>query len=469
MARLSPARRCALAVLMDAEQSGRYVRELMPGAAEAAALDTRDAAFALRLALGVSGTRGCLDDALAPYLHRARGLEPCVRMALRISTFEALYFMAAPEVVVSQGVELVRGVSFGAAGLANAVLRRVCEGRAAFLAAEDADPAQRAMVSRARRSGLPVWLVRRMVASLGETRAEGALSSQLEPAPTAVHVNALRDAGDFSWLDEPGVDAGVLPGCYEGVKVAALVACDAFARADAVASDLHSQLIAAAATRPGTCLEIGAGRGTKTFMMHCHAHRAGFARTHVALDLHEGKCRSNAERIERAGFGTLATCAGDATDLSAVLASIDEAAGERVRLDTVFVDAPCSGTGTMRRHSEIAWRLAVQDVDRDLPELQRALLRQAAMRVARGGELIYATCSVLEAENAGVVDAFLASEDGRAFRLELLSDAEIFQRDGYAAAGAYVRSNEDGRGLFRTAPAPRAYDGHFCARLKRID
>ena len=93
-------------------------------------------------------------------------------MALRISAFESLYLNTAPEVVVSQGVELVRSVSRGAAGLANAVLRRVCENRLSFLSAEDVAEDHRETVARARRAGLPVWLVRRIVDSLGEAGAQ---------------------------------------------------------------------------------------------------------------------------------------------------------------------------------------------------------------------------------------------------------------------------------------------------------
>lgn len=467
MATLSPARKVALNVLLQAEESGRYARELMPRAAEADGLDPRDAAFALRLALGVTSTVGCLDDALSTHINKPKSLEPAVRMALRLSAFEALYLNAAPEVVVSQGVELARSVSRGAAGLANAVLRRMCENRIAFLAAEDAADDHRSIVSQARRAGLPVWLVRRIVDSLGRDTVERMLSASLEPAPTAVHVNPLRCADELSWLDHGFVAALGLPGAYEGVRVGELVAADAFARADVVASDLHAQLVATAATRSGSCLEIGAGRGTKTFVMHSQAHRADLTRTHVVLDLYEGKCRANAERIDRAGFGGLVTVVGDATNLSEVLSAFDDAAGERVLFDTVFVDAPCSGTGTMRRHAEIPWRLDPMDIKRNLPELQLSMLKEAAGRVAPGGELIYATCSVLRYENGDVVDVFLTSEIGQGFKVAPLSQADIFSNPAFASVSRAIARHEDARGLFQTVPVPHGYDGHFCARLIR--
>ncbi|MDO4436622.1 MAG: transcription antitermination factor NusB [Coriobacteriaceae bacterium] len=585
MAKVTPARRVALNVLMEAEQTGRYARELMPAAADAARLDARDAAFAMRLALGVTSTRGCLDDALDAHLDKPKKVAARVRMALRIAAFEALYLNTAPEVAVSQGVELVNSFAKGASGLANAVLRRVCACRDAFLSAEDAAPEQREMVARARRAGLPVWLVRRVVESLGEDRAQEVLDAQCGAAPLAVHANPLRERELVRPLHDADALPLALPGALSVAHVGPLVSSGSFAHADAVASDYHAQLIAAAATRAGSCLEIGAGRGTKTFMMLAHVRRRQIEHAHVALDMYEGKCRANAVRIERADLGGLELAVGDATDLDACLAEYDahvcgcvaegiggraeghasgwtngegsvrvsgdtggfassnssvrvssgtslfsgERGGEtsadravvpvdadfrecalsdalahgtartcvpagddsheralrdavahgtasagapadvdsrdRVLFDTVFVDAPCSGTGTMRRHGEIAWRLTPTECKRELPDLQLALLRAAARRVAEGGELIYATCSVLRAENQDVVQAFLSSEEGARFKLAPVSGLLEEAGAAYARAACEMAALEDEHGCFQSVPAPGGYDGHFCARF----
>jgi 16S rRNA (cytosine967-C5)-methyltransferase len=467
MARLSPARRVALTVLSEAERTGRYARELLPHAAESAALDPRDAAFALRLALGATATAGCLDDALAPHIAKPKALESSVRMALRISAFESLYLNTAPEVVVSQGVELVRSVSRGAAGLANAVLRRVCENRLTFLSAEDVAESHRETVARARRAGLPVWLVRRIVDSLGEAGVQDVLDAQLEPAPISVHVNPLRTDAVAEALGEDGATALGLPGAMRVDRVGALVRAGAFDRGDLVASDYYAQLIAAVATREGTCLEIGAGRGTKTFMMMAHAKRRDLDHDHLALDLYEGKCQANSLRVDRSGLGEIRFVAGDATDLDACLAVLDKEYRHAARFDTVFVDAPCSGTGTMRRHDEIPWRLTPQECDRDLPKLQLAMLRAAADRVAPHGELIYATCSVLRAENIGVVTAFLASPEGEGFVPVSVPDALRDAGSAYAAAAHDLAVCENADGLFQSHPTRDGFDGHFCARFVR--
>ncbi len=462
MAKLSPARRLALDVLMEAQETGRYVREILADSGASTTCDARDAAFALRLALGVTATEGTLDDILNLYLAKPKKVSARVRTALRISAFEALYLDATPEVVVSQGVELVRSCAKNAAGLANAVLRRVCAGRQEFLSATDASANQQRIVSVARHAGLPVWLARDIEASLGDSRA-----AQLEPAPLAVLANPLRADHVDAALSNGEATPLALPESYAVGHMAGIAATDAFESADLVASDYHAQLIAAAATRAGSCLEIGAGRGTKTFMMHAHAYIAQMKRTHCALDLFEGKCRANAERIARAGFGGLHGVAGDACDLDAALADVDAAGGVQATFDTVFVDAPCSGTGTMRRHPEIPWRLTPEDTRKNLPQLQLAMLESASERVALGGELIYATCSVMAKENGDVVDAFLASERGASFELAALSQADIFALPAYELARIDVENHEDARGLFQTSPEPNGFDGHFCARFVR--
>ncbi len=467
-AKLSPGRLVALRILIAARESGRYARELAADACASASLDTRDAAFARRLALGVTGCSGCLDDALNSVLDDPRSLTADVRDALRIGAYELLYLGTSPQVAVSQGVELARMCAHGAAGLANAVLRRVAEGANAFLTAEDASERHRAMVSCARRAGLPTWLVRRIIDSLGEERAQAMFACQLEPAPIAVQVNPLRSEAVEDALAADGARSLELPGAYAVDRVSELVRSNAFAHADAVASDYHAQLIAAAVTREGSCLEIGAGRGTKTFMMLAHAERRNLDHEHVALDLYEGKCQANAQRIECSGLGEIFAAAGDATDLDACLAAYDEQLGRTALFDTVFVDTPCSGTGTMRRHGEIPWRLTPQECDRDLPELQLELLREAACRVGAGGQLIYATCSVLRAENSHVVTQFLGSPEGEGFAPMPLSDALAAAGPAYSGAVEDITAHEIPIGTFQSYPHQGGFDGHFCARFIRV-
>ena len=171
-------------------------------------------------------------------------------------------------------------------------------------------------------------------------------------------------------------------------------------------------------------------------------------------------------RLHKAGISGVRTVSGDACELNELLTSIAAKLGEPALFDTVFIDAPCSGTGTMRRHPEIPWRLTENDVTTELPKLQLTMLKEAAARVAAGGELVYATCSVFDEENAQVVDAFLASPEGAGFSLAPLSEAQILQLPEFEQAKQLVSVRQNDRGLFQSVPVNAdSYDGHFCARL----
>lgn len=461
--RLSPARKLAVSILLDVERREAFARDVLNASVALRALDARDAGFTRRLVLGVTATRGCLDDFLACCSDRNTKFNRRVRCALRVAAFELLYLDAPACVVVSQGVELVRSQSWGAAALANAVLHRATSYAEQFLDADGADPAHASIVSTARRSGIPVWLARKIDADLEEPSARDVFSSHLDAAPVTFHLNPLH--GDPSENIRFNSIPHDLPGCIEPSDTAAYIASGSLAAFDSVASDESAQLIATSATRPGSCLEIGAGRGTKTFIMACQSLRTGWSRDHVAVDLYQEKCRLNASRLIDAGLPPACFAYGDARDLDAVLVDIDRESGSKKLFDTVFLDAPCSGTGTMRRHPEIPWRLSKNDVDNDLPNLQFELLCSAASRVSPGGELYYATCSILSAENNEVVQRFLASSAGKGFCLAPVSESMIYSNPLFLDAAAAVRRGENQMGCFSSHPARDLPDGHFCARF----
>lgn len=470
MTELACARRAALEVLLELEESGAYARDVLDASPAVSALSQRDRGLATRLVLGVVSTYGCLDELIDAYCDKPGRMNARIREALRIAVFELIYLGTEPHVAVSQGVELARSRAKSAAGFANAVLRRVAHDRARYLNAEDIQDAdERRIASAARSAGLPFWLAEEIDRSLGANRACDLFASELEPAPVAVQINPhdADAAAAVSALVEPSASCmASLPGCVAPVVSAALVSTDLLRRAGVAVCDAHAQLIASAAVCPGLSLEVGAGRGTKSFVMASQAVRFGTERTAVTLELSKKKSRINRRRLERAQLmDGICIRAGDGRDLDRALFDLDQEAGEHLQFDSVLIDAPCTGTGTMRRHPEIPWRLTFEDIDRTMPELQGALLEAAAARVRPGGQLLYATCSVLRQENEEVVDAFLESSAGARFSVQPLSEAPLFERRELADAKRYVVDLEDRRGLFQTVPREDGFDGHFCARL----
>lgn len=181
MSKLSPARKLALDVFMEADRRGMYARDVLSSRASAKAIDQRDSAFAARLALGVAATQGILDELLDQFLDKPKKVAPRVRMALRISAFEMLYLHTPGRVAVSQGVELVRSGAKSAAGLANAVLHKVADNVEDFATASDVDESERRLLRLSRLMGLPRWLCARIMASFDTP--EGALNFAGNLAP----------------------------------------------------------------------------------------------------------------------------------------------------------------------------------------------------------------------------------------------------------------------------------------------
>lgn len=476
MAQASPARTTALHLLGSQRRRHARARDLMRGAREMETLGRKGRALATRLVLGVNVASGELDRRIDSFCARPGSIEPKVRDALRLSAFEILYLDTPRQVAVSQGVELVRGVQPRAARMANAVLRRVAECRPEV---DDAREKVDAAVSGegtshvfvtdlCLASGYPAWLVERLLDSLDARRVAAMCACALEPAP--VYVSAAR-AGEQD-LEELLEKAGLAPcpaeleGSWRLGVAAQLARSGLVANCDVAVADLAAQLACSVAAGKGRVLEVGQGRGTKSLLLARLACELGGEPDVTGCELVASKVRLSAKRMEQAGLEGCVRCVEfDGTKLACEAELPEALAGQ---FESVLVDAPCSGTGTMRRHPETAWALEEAlcgPGEEGLPALQLSLLEAASARVMPGGQLVYATCSVLAAENAEVVDAFLASEAGRAFgRASLLEAPAVASSE---SAAALVEANLTPAGDFQSVPSANGFDGHFFARLVR--
>ena len=469
MAALSQARKVALALLGRRRRNDARVRDLARGDEELKGLQPLDRALAYRLVVGATAARQVLDAFVDERIKRPSSLEPRVRDALTLSAFEVCYLDTPSAVAVSQGVELVRSVAPRAAGLANAVLRRLVreirpdvDAARERLAADGADARDLSLVS-----GLPRWLVDRMLEARGAEFARSCCLAQLEPAPVSVAANGLHLSAEEleQTLGEGGMGPRSLeglPGAFALADPAPLAASGLIDRVDAVACDASAQLVCriAAPAIPCGLLEVGQGRGTKSVLL---ATAVGAVHpTRIAgVDSVAYKVRLSRRRMDAAGLCERVSC----TELDATTLADDGLPRELDQnFGVVLVDAPCSGTGTMRRHPEIASSLTSHDVS-ELADLQLRLLTAASARVAAGGTLIYSTCSVLPQEDEAVIDAFLESDEGCAFHVEPVSQAPACTADPALANLALSSQTHDGHLL--TCPTIGGGDGHFCARLVR--
>jgi 16S rRNA (cytosine967-C5)-methyltransferase len=188
---------------------------------------------------------------------------------------------------------------------------------------------------------------------------------------------------------------------------------------------------------------VGSGRGTKTVLLQRGFLRAqGVQPPLFALDIHAFKQNILKERVTCYRLENVTPVTGDATRLDELIAS----AQLPPSFGAALIDAPCSGTGTLRRHPEIRWRLTSKDVTA-MAKQGLAMLKAVGRRIAPGGLVLYSTCSVLREENEQVIEAFLSSEEG-----------EIFALEPSAAAP----------NPFHTTLTPHSPDAHFAVKLRHL-
>lgn len=445
----SPARRAALEVGQIVRLRNAFAQEVIAKHVDGSHLTPEDRAFATRLALGVASSLGTLDEVIDRCLKASTDIQSDVRDALRISTYEILFLDKTPHAAVDQGVELVRTVTPKAAGLANAVLRKIVAAKNDF---PFGDPATD-VSALARAHAFPKWLAERLVSDLGFEDAADFMAASNEPAPVFIAINSLKATSEDvypvfknagSVLSAVVIKQHTVPNCFflsdtralqdEGVQ-------RLFREGKILVSDASSQMIARSILPskefPKSFLEIGAGRATKTILLQSDAKLLYGKQFKLStLDNHEFKTKLLKERATRYGVSLEKAYTGDATKLDDVVPGI--------MFDEIFIDAPCSGLGTLRRHSEIRWRIDEQSVT-SLATLGLSMLKSAASHVAPGGTLAYATCTVLREENEDVVKSFLTSAEGANFDLGTICDAPTFH----------------------TKLAPRSYDAHFAVCLVR--
>ncbi|HUJ61739.1 MAG TPA: RsmB/NOP family class I SAM-dependent RNA methyltransferase [Kofleriaceae bacterium] len=271
---------------------------------------------------------------------------------------------------------------------------------------------------------LPDWLAARLVADWGD-EAEPLARALDQRAPMTVRANLL--VGDRAALAAELVAEGLAshPGAWCDTALVLdtrtnLFSTAAFQRGAFEAQDEGSQLLAdlvvACAPRDKPLIvDYCAGAGGKTLAI---AARRGNRGRIVATDIDEAKLEELRRRARRATVSNARALHVDARELDPL----------RGKADVVLVDAPCSGTGALRRNPEARWRLRESDLT-ELAARQRAILAQAAQLCAPTGRVVYATCSVIASENAATADGFrtvpLRELWGEA-RAGQLGDGEIF-------------------------------------------
>ena len=423
------ARGVALDLLQDVLRRSQALDLRLEGAKSFAGLPARDRAFAHNLVATALRRLGQIDAVIAAFLERplARGAQ-VPQDILRLGVAQLLFTEVPGHAAVDTAVRLVR--ERGSArfdDLVNALLRRAQREAAGLVAGQDAA-----------RLNTPDWLWQSWQAAYGDDACRAIAAAHLSPAPLDLTVKADPAA----WADRLGgsvVAAGTVRLADPG-PVRELQGYDdgAWWVQDAAAA-LPARLLGR--VQDLRVLDLCAAPGGKTAQL-----AAGGAQV-TAVDRAARRLDILKANLARLGL-TAEMVLADVLDWSP--------AGT---FDAILLDAPCSATGTIRRHPDLAHTKTAADVAK-LAVLQGRLLARAADWLRPGGTLVFATCSLQPEEGPAQAAAFLAARPD--FRRQPLAPGEI------AGIGPEMISPE---GDLRTLPchlaAAGGMDGFFAARLRR--
>jgi 16S rRNA (cytosine967-C5)-methyltransferase len=440
---VSPARLAAFEILLRVAD-GAYASVLLASREEE--LKPQDRALCHELVMGVLRRQLWLDRLAEHYSNRkVAELDSAVRIVLRLGLYQLRFLSRVPaSAAVNESVNLVHFARLRSAGsFVNAVLRRATREPAVDPLSNLHDPLERLSVATSH----PAWLLERWRHAFGAEEAEAFAFANNEPAPVAFRVvnSRAREADVCESLRQSGVElvrSKVTKGGWRVTGGGSLLA-ELAAAGEIYLQDEASQLVAAALdSKPGErVLDLCAAPGSKTTHIAGRSlNDAGSGAVVIASDLHEHRLRTLVEAAKLQGLSNIHCLALDGLQPLPVR----EGAFERV-----LVDAPCSGTGTLRRNPEIRWRISPADI-LDLCARQQRLLENAARAVKPGGRLIYSTCSVEPDENEAVVKTFL--ENNENFGLGQL---------------AFDESVITSAGMARTWPQRQGTDGFFICALER--
>jgi len=400
-------------------------------------LDSRDRRWVQELVYGVLRCRSWLDSLLS---ERVRGglirLDADLTDLLRAGSYQLLRMHSVPAyAAIAQTVELAKiRHGMGASRLVNAVLRRLDREREDLGTTTPGDPLDALALTHSH----PRWLVQRWVARYGIDGTSALLAlNNTEPVICARPFGVSREQL-VAELEADGLQVFEAPLVHDSVNLPSgisLHGLDAFRRGSFFVQDPAASLVTRyAAIAPGSVVaDFCAAPGGKAIELSREASCV------FASDKSAARLSRLAENIDRLKAKGIELIVMDARKPAITVA------------DAVLLDAPCTGTGTFRRHPDARWRLKASDIA-VMASAQRGLLDAAAPVVRPGGLLVYSTCSIEPEENDQPVDLFLSNHPQ--FTLEPPPEGSV-----------PPEVMDDGR--LRVLPQKHGTDGAFAARLRR--
>jgi len=422
------ARRFAFDLIDGVLAASRPLDEAFADHADGAALASRDRAFARLIAATVLRRLGQIDAVIDRFVTRPpRGKGARIRSVLRVGLAQLLFLETPAHAAVSTTVTLARAAGLaGFSGLVNAVMRRTAAEAPGIVAGQDAAALN-----------APAWLLESWQDSYGADTARAIAAAHLTEPPLDLTVKSDPER----WAATLAGTA--LPtGSVRLAQAGDVTALEGFTAGEwwvqDAAAALPARLLGEIAGR--RVVDLCAATGGKTAqLVQAGAHVTAVDRSGPRL----GRLQQNLDRLGM----TAEVVTADAADWRPAEPA-----------DAVLLDAPCSATGTIRRHPDIAHLKTAADVTR-LAGVQARLLAAAAGMLAPGGRLVYATCSLQAEEGEHGLAAFLAGNES------LRPDP--VRGDELPALESAIRPDGNVRTLPSTWGPRGGMDGFFIARLTR--
>jgi 16S rRNA (cytosine967-C5)-methyltransferase len=450
---MTSSRRIAYQVLLACEKTHRPFQSLLDQQFHLHRnLDHRDKTLATQLVTGVLRFRLKIDWIVEQFSTiPLRQIDAAVLAALRIGVYQLLFLDRVPEsAAVNEAVELVKSSrSQKAAGFVNAVMRAVQLHRTAI---SYPDPAQEPIAGLAVNSSHPKWLVDRWLRKWGLQKTQALLEHNNFVPPRTIRANTLKIDREslIEKLSVEGVQASKTVLAPEGLIITgglkgSMYELPSYAEGLWEAQDEGAQLIShLVPCAPGMrILDLCAGRGVKSGHL---SQLAPEAHALTVVEISPEKFRYLKQVSARLGARPM-----EAINQDAVAFSMSWRGDP---FDAILVDAPCTGTGVLRRQPDAKWKNFEQVLPR-MVNLQRQLLEAALRLAAEGGTIVYATCSMEFEENEENIDWVMGKRP------------DLIRVDVNSVGKDFIRACADSEGYFRLWPPEHNTDGFFAAVLRK--
>ena len=439
------AREAALLTLNTCQRQGGWSDGALKKQLAAGGLEGREAALATQLCFGVVQNEMLLDFYISKFSNiPLRRMESKVVQALRLGLYQMLFLSKIPQsAAVNCSVELTRTHCKNprAPGMVNAILRSLQRNLNQLPTIPQNDLAEYFSILYSH----PVWLVEELLPLLGsEGTAEFLQANNSQPPMTAM-VNTTKAVAQEATelLTEQGVEVTPHPwleNCLILNKTGNLERLDAYEQGLFYIQDPASRLMAlASGAAPGMrVLDMCAAPGGKSFAAAIQMDNQGEG---ISCDLHPHKKKLIQAGADRLGLSIIKPMTADGKVRREEWVSA---------FDLVLVDAPCSGLGVIRKKPDIRYK-DPKPLE-DLPQVQQAILENAAGYVKPGGVLMYSTCTILPRENEEIVSAFLEKHPE-------------FVREAFELPGA---AGQVEAGEITLWPQVHQTDGFFICKLRKV-